>query len=46
LFTSGYTEDAVHRNALLKSGALLLNKPYPLIELARKTRAALAGAVQ
>jgi PAS domain S-box-containing protein len=46
LFTSGYTEDAIVRSGRLDPGLLLLNKPYPLIELARKTRAALAGADQ
>jgi CheY-like chemotaxis protein len=35
LFTSGYTENAIHANGCLPAGALLLPKPYRKAALAR-----------
>ncbi len=41
LYTSGYTENAIHHHGRLDPGVALLNKPYRRIDLARKIRAVL-----
>lgn len=38
LYTSGYTQDAVHNDGRLEPGTHLLSKPYRRDELARKVR--------
>ncbi|HRU06001.1 MAG TPA: response regulator, partial [Candidatus Brocadiia bacterium] len=43
LFTSGYTENVVHTNFVIKEGVRLLRKPYGPDELLRKVREALEG---
>jgi CheY-like chemotaxis protein len=43
LYTSGYTEKVVVRQAGLDADAQLLSKPYALADLARKVRAVLAA---
>jgi len=43
LFTSGYTEDSVHRLGQLDPGVRLLSKPYRRQELAQRIREALDG---
>ena len=43
LYTSGYTEKVIVRQAHLDADAQLLSKPYALADLARKVRAVLAG---
>jgi PAS domain S-box-containing protein len=43
LYTSGYTEKVIVRQAGLDADAQLLSKPYALADLARKVRAVLAG---
>ncbi|HUL10156.1 MAG TPA: PAS domain S-box protein, partial [Candidatus Acidoferrum sp.] len=43
LFTSGYTEDSVHRLGQLDLGVRLLSKPYRRQELAQRIREALDG---
>jgi CheY-like chemotaxis protein len=45
LFTSGYTQTAIVHHGRLDPGVLLLAKPYRKIDLARKIRTALDGAV-
>ena len=41
LFTSGYSENAVHTNFVLHDGVRLIQKPYSLVTLLRAVRAAL-----
>jgi CheY-like chemotaxis protein len=41
LFTSGFTENALHHHGRLDPGVLLLAKPYRLYDLARMLRTAL-----
>lgn len=44
LFTSGYSENAVHTDFVLKEGIRLLQKPYERDQLLRRVREALDGA--
>ena len=43
LYTSGYGGDVIARHGVLAQGAVLLEKPYSLLELARHVRRALAA---
>ncbi len=43
LYTSGYGGDVVARHGVLGPDAVLLQKPYSLLELARHLRSALAA---
>ncbi|MFQ5614405.1 MAG: GAF domain-containing protein, partial [Anaerolineae bacterium] len=43
LFISGYTDDAIAHHGVLVPGVALLPKPFSLIDLAHKVRAALDG---
>lgn len=44
LYTSGYTEDAIVRDGILRPGVQLLPKPYSRDELARRVRQMLGAA--
>jgi len=41
LFTSGYTQNAIHTNFVLKEGLRLLQKPYSQEQLLRALRSIL-----
>jgi FixJ family two-component response regulator len=38
LFVSGYTDDAIVRQGVLEPGVEFLQKPFPLVALARRVR--------
>ena len=44
VFMTGYTRNAIVHNGVLDPGALLLNKPFTLAQLAAKLKEALAAA--
>jgi FixJ family two-component response regulator len=41
LFTSGYTDDAVIRQAINEAGTNFIQKPFTMVALAQKVRAVL-----
>ena len=43
LFTSGYTDDAILQHGVLQQQAAFLEKPFGMLELARKVRSVLDG---
>ncbi|HXY40144.1 MAG TPA: response regulator, partial [Vicinamibacteria bacterium] len=43
LYTSGYGGEVIARHGVIAEGAVLLQKPYSLPELARQVRRVLAG---
>jgi CheY-like chemotaxis protein len=44
LFTSGYSENAIHTNFVIHEGLRLIKKPYRRVDLLRAVRAALSNS--